>query len=154
MGDDMMMSGDSRSLRRGKRRAPRTETCRPCLVWPKDVPDMMFQGVITNVTPYGMCIRMLDSLPQGTLVMVQLMRDEEFRYPLSAPVEGMIVRNAEEEVGFMDHGVQLLRKALERPPNRPTVLPAKHATTSRNARTRMHTIDLHVTDRGIRRNER
>ena len=154
MGDDMMMSGDNRSMRRGKRRAPRTETCRPCLVWPKEVSDMTFQGVIMNVTPYGMCVRMLDSLPQGTVVMVQLMRDEEFRYPLSAPVEGMVVRNSEDEVGFMDHGVQLLRKAIERPESRPTMIQSRLPKTSRTARTRMHTIDLHITDRGIRRNER
>lgn len=154
MGDDMMMSGDNRSLRRGKRRAPRTETCRPCLVWPKEVPDLTYQGVIINVTPYGMCVRMLDSLPQGTIVMVQLMRDEEFRYPLSAPVEGMIVRNAEDEIGFMDHGVQLLRKALERPATRPVVSQTRRPASTRSTRTRMHTIDLHVTDRGIRRNER
>lgn len=154
MADDMMMSGDNRSMRRGKRRAPRTETCRPCLIWPKDTPDLSFQGVIVNVTPYGMCIRMLDSLPQGTIVMVQLMRDEEFRYPLSSPVEGLVVRNSEEEVGFMDHGVQLLRKAIERPESRPIVAQSRQPKTPRTTRARMHTIDLHVTDRGIRRNER
>ena len=154
MSDDMFLSGDNRSLRRGKRRAPRTETCRPCLLWPKDIPDMTYQGVIINVTPYGMCIRMIDSLPPGSLVQVQLMRDEEFKYPLSAPVEGMVVRNSEEEVGFMDHGVQLLRKAIAQNTNRPVVNTVRRPAAPRRARTRMHTIDLHVTERGIRRNER
>lgn len=154
MGDDMFLSGDNRSLRRGKRRAPRTETCRPCLLWPKEMPDLTYQGVITNVTPYGMCVRMIESIPAGSLVQIQLMRDEEFKYPLSAPVEGMVVRNSEEEVGFMDHGVQLLRKAISHATNRPVANAIRRPVTARKTRTRMHTIDLHVTDRGIRRNER
>ena len=154
MSDEMMMSGDNRSLRRGKRRAPRTDTCRPCLIWLREVPDVTYQGVIINVTPYGMCIRMIDSLPPGSVVMVQLMRDEEFRYPLSSPVEGLIVRNSEEEVGFMDHGVQLLRKAIASAPNRGAVPSVRPPAVRRSGTTRMHTIDLHVTNHGIRRTDR
>ena len=154
MGDDMFLSGDNRSLRRGKRRAPRTETCRPCLLWPKEMPDLTYQGVITNVTPYGMCVRMIESIPAGSLVQIQLMRDEEFKYPLSAPVEGMVVRNSEEEVGFMDHGVLLLRKAIGQAATRPMANAIRRPAASRRARTGLYAIDLHVTDRGIRRNER
>ena len=153
MPDDMIMSRDSRSLRRGNRRAPRTETCRPCLVWPKEVPGLINQGVIININPYGMCIRMLESLPAGTSVVVQLMRDEEFRVPLSAPVEGMVVRNADVPDGFMDHGVEILQRALERKEPRVRYADQRGKTVQRGP-VRMHTIDFRVGDRGPRRTEK
>ena len=153
MPDDMMLSNDSRSLRRGNRRAPRTETCRPCLIWPKDAPSLVSQGVIININPYGMCIRMLDALPPGTEVQVQLMRDEEFRVPLSSPVEGMIVRNAEVPEGFMDHGIQVLQQALERKEPRVRYNDLRGRQNARGP-IRMHTIDLRIGDRGPKRTEK
>lgn len=153
MPDDMFLSSDNRSLRRGNRRAPRTETCRPCLVWPKDAPDLVSQGVIININPHGMCIRMLEPLPPGTSVLVQLMRDEEFKVPLSAPVEGMVVRTSEVDEGFMDHGVQLLQKVIEREAMSPSHARLNRGRLQRRP-TRMHTIDLHIGNRGPRRTER
>ena len=49
MADEMFFSPDSKSLRRGKRIAPRTETSRPCLVWPEDAPEMQMRGVILHL---------------------------------------------------------------------------------------------------------
>jgi len=148
MPDDMIMSRDSRSLRRGNRRAPRTETCRPCLVWPKEVPGLINQGVIINITPYGMCIRMLEPLAPGTAVVVQLMRDEEFRVPLSAPVEGTIVRNADVVPdGFMDHGIEVLQRMLERKEPRVRYADQRGRPAQRGP-VRMHTIDFRVGGRG------
>jgi hypothetical protein len=153
MPDDMIMSRDSRSMRRGNRRAPRTETCRPCLVWPKEVPGLINQGVIININPYGMCVRMLESLAPGTSVVVQLMRDEEFRVPLSAPVEGMVVRNADVPEGFMDHGIEVLQRALER--KEPRIRYAdQRARPALRAPVRMHTIDFRIGGRGPGRTER
>lgn len=153
MPDDMFLSPDQRSLRRGNRRAPRTETCRPCLVWPKDAAELTNQGVIMNINPYGMCIRMLDSLAPGTTILVQLMRDEEFRVPLSAPVEGMVVRNAEVPEGFTDHGIELLQRALERKQTTVRHAPGRGRTPARGP-VRMHTIDFRIGDRGPRRTEK
>ncbi|MDZ4859633.1 MAG: hypothetical protein SGI88_11685 [Candidatus Hydrogenedentes bacterium] len=153
MPDDMMLSRDNRSLRRGNRRAPRTETCRPCLVWPKEVPGLISQGVIININPYGMCIRMLELLAPGTPVVVQLMRDEEFRVPLSAPVEGMIVRNADVPDGFMDHGVEVLQRVLERQEARFVPVNGRNRQTPKGP-VRMHTIDFRIGDRGVRRTEK
>jgi len=153
MPDDMIMSRDSRSLRRGNRRAPRTETCRPCLVWPKEIPGLISQGVIININPYGMCIRMLESLAPGTPVVVQLMRDEEFRVPLSAPVEGTVVRNADVPDGFMDHGVEILQRAIERAERPLRPLGQRNRPTQRGP-VRMHTIDFRVGERKPGRTER
>ena len=153
MPDDMMLSRDNRSLRRGNRRAPRTETCRPCLIWQKDAPEIVSQGVIININPYGMCIRMLDLMSPGASVLVQLMRDEEFRVPLASPVEGMIVRNAEVPEGFMDHGVEVLQRVIERKEARATPINGRSRKQARGP-VRMHTIDFRIGDRGIRRSEK
>ena len=153
MPDDMMLSRDNRSLRRGNRRAPRTETCRPCLLWQKDAPDLVSQGVIININPYGMCIRMLELLAPGTSVVVQLMRDEEFRVPLSSPVEGMVVRNADVPDGFMDHGIEVLQRALERAEARFISVNGRSRKASRGP-VRMHTIDFRIGDRGSKRTEK
>ncbi|MBX7255101.1 MAG: hypothetical protein K1Y02_01975 [Candidatus Hydrogenedentes bacterium] len=143
MTDEMFLSDDNKSLRRGRRRAQRTETCRPCRMWPKDAAELFTQGVIINITPYGMCIRMMESFPVGTEVSVQLMRDEQFNEPLSPPVDGLIVRVADDPEGFLDHGVQLLQKQIERQETRP--LYAKRSSTpAKRSRTRMHTIDIRI----------
>lgn len=117
--DEMFFSKDRRSLRRGNRKAPRTETCRPCLVWTQDAPDTKYRGVVMDISRAGMRIRMLEILPVDTRIQIQLMRDEGFRVPLSVPVEGDVVRFENGENGFNDHGVALQRKEL---PQRETPL--------------------------------
>ena len=115
MQDEMFLSDDLKSLRRGKRRARRTETCRPCLMWPASSPDAELQGVVMDLSPYGMLVRTLGALPAGMEVKVQLMRDEDFRDPLAAPVEGMVVRSVPGGEGFTDHGVQVVQRDIRRP---------------------------------------
>ncbi len=153
MTDKMFLSPDKKSLHRGRRRAERTETCRPCRVWPKEAPEIALQGVIINVTPYGLCIRMIESLAAGTEVFIQMMRDEAFTEPLSPPVEGMIVRVADDPEGFMDHGVQLLVHNLERRESRP-LRDQRKGVPLRRPTSRMHTIDFRVGGPGQRRWER
>ncbi|HOJ34244.1 MAG TPA: hypothetical protein PKY35_11815 [Candidatus Hydrogenedentes bacterium] len=156
MPDEMFFSEDAKCLRRGKRREARTPTCRPCLVWPKDEPEMTFQGVVVDVNPYGMRIRMLDSLPPGTAIMVQLMRDEDFTIPLAAPVEGLIVRNKETAEGLYDHGIQLrltdFRRSEPSVPLRP--IPRPIIPLRRGGQSRMHIIDITVGNRRTRRTGR
>lgn len=156
MADEMFFTNDEGSLRRGRRRAPRTEVCRPCIIWPEDAPDMAFQGVVIDVTPYGMCIRMLDHIPVGTKVQIQLMRDEEFKTPLAEPHAGMIVRLSEADEGFVDHGVQLQIREIKRVEQaRPVSIERRRTVVwnRRSAASRMHTLDITVGDRGARRTE-
>ncbi len=143
--DEMFFSTDNKSLRRGKRRAARTETCRPCTVWVVEASEVMFHGVVVDVNPYGMCVRMMDSLPPGTHIKVQLMRDEDFNIPLAAALNGMVVRNQETHDGFVDHGVQLEREEI-RPIETSKLLPAARKRVARTRRSggqsRMHTSDI------------
>jgi hypothetical protein len=141
MPDEMFFSTRTRSLRRGKRVAPRTQTCRPCMIWSKEAPDLSFHGVIMDITAYGMLVRMMDSLPPGTVVMVQLMRDEEFTEPLAKPLQAMVVRNQLQDDGFVDHGMQVERMSIMRPESRPVESRRKHMSIP-HARSRMHTMDL------------
>jgi len=142
MPDEMFFSADMRSLRRGRRIAPRTETCRPCLVWLKENPDSKYCGVVMDINPYGMRIRMLDQLAAGKPILVQMMRDEDFQQPLAAPVEALIVRQIEEADDMTDHGVRILQKEIRRYEPRPAPM-EKRPVVSR-PKTRMYTLDLTV----------
>jgi hypothetical protein len=50
----MVISPDNRSMQRGRRRASRTEVCRPCLVWVPEAPEAPFEGVVLDLNP-GVC---------------------------------------------------------------------------------------------------
>lgn len=152
MPDEMFFTSDMRSLRRGKRVAARTASCRPCLVWPKDAPEIELEGVIMNMNAYGLRIRMMELLPLGTEIRVQLMRDDDFKEPFAAPLEGKVVRNETSLGQFIDHGVQLTQKKTLRTESRPVHLDRPSPRVVRP--TRMHTIDITVGDRGIGRSER
>jgi hypothetical protein len=103
----MVISPDNRSMQRGRRRASRTEVCRPCLVWVPDAPEAPYEGVVLDLNPRGMRIRMLSLFEEGTRLTVQLMRDENFQVPLSQPLTIMVVRALESPDGFVDHGTVL-----------------------------------------------
>jgi len=142
MADDMFFTNDRRSLRRGKRVSKRTETCRPCMVWLKEAPEIQYLGVVLDVNPYGMRIRMMDLVPSGGQVIVQMMRDEEFKVPLARPIEATIVRHQEDVAGMVDHGVRIIRRQLrESGPGRvPTRKPASPAQN------KVYTLDVTVGD--------
>jgi hypothetical protein len=103
----MVISPDNRSMQRGRRRASRTEVCRPCLVWVPEAPEAPFEGVVLDLNPRGMRIRMLSAFDEGTRLTVQLMRDENFQVPLSQPLTINVVRVLESPDGFVDHGTVL-----------------------------------------------
>ena len=142
MADEMFFSADSRSLRRGKRIAPRTETCRPCLVWPEDAPDMHMRGVILDINAYGMLVRMMESLPPGMRIQVQLMRDEYFQEPLTKPVTAMVVRNVLQGDGFVEHGIQIIQEKIQRDESKPFRKPLHKPRLRQYTRSRMHTRHL------------
>lgn len=143
MADDMFFTRDERSLRRGKRVAKRTETCRPCLVTAKGEDEFELEGVVMDVSPYGMLVRMMETLPIGTEVTVQLMRDESFEVPFSAPHKALIVRYEGSPGQFTDHGVKLEVKEIPRQESRPVNLEPRRPSPP-TPRTRMHTIDFTV----------
>ena len=123
MQDDMFFSPDMKSMRRGKRIARRTETCRPCLVWFGDDPDTKYCGVVMDITAYGMRIRMLELLPMSSSVFVQLMKDDEYEIPFASPIEATVVRSQEAD-SFFDHGIKLRQQALLRTEQKPAKLEA------------------------------
>jgi hypothetical protein len=142
-GENMFVSPDQKSLSRGRRSAPRTEVCRPCLVWFPSVPEQKLQGVLLDLNPYGMKLRMLESLEEGTEVVVQMMRDDEFRVPLSQPIHGQVVRREMGFSGFFDHGVKVSVRALPKPG--PTHFPRSFPQVpSRRRKARMHTADYRL----------
>lgn len=145
MADEMYFSNDERTLLRGKRRIKRTETCRPCVVSVEgdDTPN---EGVVLDVTPYGMMVRMIDTLSLGTVVRLQLMRDDNFREALGAPKHGQIVRHdPAAPKGFTDHGVRIAQSEIPR--NEPQKVNVRMPRQKkRGAAARMHTIDFTVGD--------
>ncbi len=146
MPDEMFFSADRKSLRRGKRKSPRTEVCRPCLVWAKDDPDSKFRGVVMDVSPHGMCVRMVEILPTGTPIMLQMMRDDEYQEALSVPVEGEVMRYESGVGGLTDHGFKVLHKAFKRAAPSPISAPPR-VSSRPITRTRMYSIDRTVGNR-------
>ena len=145
MADEMFFSPDMLSLHRGKRRVSRTPTCRPCVAWLKDKPDTRYYGVVLDLSPAGVRIRMLDLLPVGCTLCFQLMRDEEFSVPLAPPLEGEVIRIQEDQEAFVDHGVLLIQKKLGRMESKPVELPQKRPM--KTSTPRMYSFDVTVGDR-------
>lgn len=119
MADEMFFSKDEKSLIRGSRSDPRTETCRPCVVELDNAPDTSLRGVVLDVTPRGMLVRMLEPVAINTGVTVQLMRDEQFQKKMSTPHIGTVVRIEATPDGFYDHGLNLEKKAIPKATERP-----------------------------------
>jgi len=123
------LSSDEKSLRRGRRAAPRTEVCRPCLFWTEDTPEEKNQGVLLDLSPYGMRLRTIEPRPTGTVLYVQMMRDEDFQVPLSAPIRAEVAYQGNHYEGFVDHGLRRLIGQVKKPQEfRPA-----NARTSRTA---------------------
>ncbi|MFP4500157.1 MAG: hypothetical protein ACLFTT_04080 [Candidatus Hydrogenedentota bacterium] len=146
-GSEMVWSETQKSLHRGRRRAPRTEVFRPCLVWLQIAPQLKLQGVVMDLTPYGLRVRLIEHIPPGTAVAVQMMRDEEFAVPLSPPLEATIVRNEAVPEGLTDHGLRVEQKPIKQT-NTTRPISAYRSRTPRRPRTRMHTLDVTLGNRG------
>lgn len=144
MSDEMYFSSDERALLRGKRRHVRTEVCRPCLVTASETGGEPLEGVILDVTPHGISVRMMDALPTGTQVTVQMMRDDNFRDPLGEPKHGEIVRSETDPgEGFTDHGVRVTNPDIRTVESRPKHIPERAESRPRE-KPRMHSIDITV----------
>lgn len=146
MPDEMFFSDDRKSMRRGKRVSQRTETCRPCIVWLKDAPQEQYLGVVLDVNPYGMRIRMIDQIPSGSQIVVQMMRDDEFKVPLARPLDATVVRREENETGMVDHGIRIIQKQVRRfVSNRMPPPPTKPIAPRSQGRS--YTLDVTVGDK-------
>lgn len=140
MPDEMFTTPDGKGLRRGKRCATRTPTCRPCLVWPDDAPEIRTRGVVLDVNPHGMLVRMLESIPPDTKVTIQIMVDDTFAGALGVPLMGVVRRNIERS-GFVDHGVFIEQKEIKRLEEKRTVVVRRTATRA-PAPTKMYVMDI------------
>ena len=146
MPDEMFFTSDERSLRRGKRREARTEICRPCVIQTRDGVLHRAEGVVLDMNPFGMRVRMLDPVPIGSAISIQLMRDDTFDEPFSRPLEGAVVRSESNAEGFVDHGIQLEEPLIVDPPQRPVPRPAFQPFDTKRVTPGMHTIDFTVGD--------
>lgn len=144
-GEVMIWSPEFKSLRRGRRVAPRTEVCRPCLVWNVEIPDIKMAGVVLDLNPHGLRVRLVEEIALQTIVAVQMMRDEEFTIPLSPPINARVVRVSDGFGGLTDHGMQVVLQVIQRQERRPVTI--QRTKPRRFARTRMHTLDITVGDR-------
>lgn len=143
MPDEMFFSKDERSLRRGKRVAQRTATCRPCLIKPKDRSAEAIEGVVLDITPFGLLVRAVEPIPRETHVSIQLMRDDTFQEPFSKLLEGTVVRHERGVGAFVDHGIRLKVKDLGHDERRFIPAPRRRtALPTRSVRSRMQTVDF------------
>ncbi|MBI2422079.1 MAG: hypothetical protein HYV27_04545 [Candidatus Hydrogenedentes bacterium] len=146
----LVLSSDSRSLRRGRRCAPRTEVCRPCLLWLASDDTVKLQGVVLDLNPYGLRVRSFAEFEEGVEILVQMMRDEEFTIPLSPAIRTSLVRRSEQAEGFVDLGLKIELERIRRGNGyKPKVI--TRPAPMRSGISRMHTVDVTIDDRGIRR---
>lgn len=146
----LVLSSDSKSLQRGRRSAPRTEVCRPCLFWVENEDPEKIQGVVLDLNPHGMRVRCFTDIEEGTEIRVQMMRDEEFSVPLSPPLRTRVVRSIEQAEGFIDLGLKIVLEPIRRGNGyKPT--PIARPVLMRRGAQRMHTLDVSIDDRGVRR---
>ncbi len=143
--EDMVVSTDARSMRKGRRVAPRTEVCRPCLIWSEETPGEKTEAVVMDLNPHGMRIQALDAYPPGSVVQVQMMRDEEFQIPLSEPITVRVIRVTEDN-GFFDLGVRLVLKRIRRVAEVRLMRPMAPRPTRRIG-TRMHIADYAIDEK-------
>lgn len=144
MPDEMFFSNDERSLTRGKRVTKRTDTCRPCIVRSGHGKAAEIEGVVMDISPYGMLIRTLEPIAMGSNVSVQLMRDDTFKRPFSQPHKGKIVRQEPRQGGFYDHGIKLRVEQVAYQESRPvTSIDGPNLQRKRSV-SRMHTLDMTI----------
>lgn len=143
MTDEMFFSKDEKSLIRGSRTDPRTETCRPCTVHLVNDPSIELYGVMLDVTPRGMLVRMMEAIPLSTEITIQLMRDDKYQQKLSTPHSGEIRRIERTSDGFFDHGVQIHREVIKKASERPVHIPRPRPARAKHP-SRMQTVDYTI----------
>ena len=148
--EDMFVAPDARSVHRGNRRASRTEVFRPCLLWTIDRVDTRVEGIILDLNRFGFKVRTLADFKVGSELWIQMMRDDDFQFPLSGPIRCTVMRKALVNDGFLDCGLQVVVLPLGARGKRPEIgrspLRPASPTVSRMA-PRMHTLDYTIGNR-------
>ncbi|MCX8065387.1 MAG: hypothetical protein N3G21_09485 [Candidatus Hydrogenedentes bacterium] len=139
--EEMYLDTEKGAMQRGRRIAPRTETCRPCLVWKSNEPDKKIKCVIMDLNRYGLKIRTFEDLFVGEEVYIQMMKEDTFTTPLGTPIKANIVREAISPYGLKDYGAKRIIEDIKKPEE---IKPIKFPSSKSTMRTppKMHTIDL------------
>lgn len=103
---------------------------------------MRYYGVVLDVTPHGMRVRMMEPLQPGTRIGIQMMRDEDYSQPLAQALDANVVRSREGADGFVDLGVRIVPKEVRRVETRP--VHTEKAPALRSHRERMYSLDVTV----------
>ena len=145
MPDEMFFSADERALVRGRRAAGRTETCRPCVLTLTN--GRTLQGVILNLNAHGVLVRLMEPVEIGTVMNVQMMRDEAFSKPMSPPRVGKVIRLDGSDGTFYDVAIKLAVNRIEgrRAPT-PRAPRANASPVFRPAASRMQNLDITLGD--------
>ncbi|HOV60958.1 MAG TPA: hypothetical protein PK349_07820 [Candidatus Hydrogenedentes bacterium] len=147
-GEDMFVAPDARSVHRGNRRAPRTEVFRPCLLRRSGDSGDSWEGIVLDLNRYGFRVRTFASLAVGDEVTLQLMRDEEFKYPLSGLLNARVTRKSEAEGGLVDYGMELIVEPISPPTRSGRGGRTAGASAQTRTGTRMHLADYINKSRG------
>lgn len=141
--EEMYWDPQKGTIQRGKRIAPRTETCRPCLVWKAEAPDKKIKCVIMDLNRYGLKIRSFENMNIGDEVFIQMMKEDNFTTPLGIPIKAQIVRESLSPHGLKDYGVKRIIEEIKKPEE---IKPVKISVPKPIPRStpKMHTIDLWI----------
>ena len=109
----------------------------------RDNPEVELPGVIMDINPHGMLIRLMETIPVGQRILIQMMRDDTYQRKLSTPHKGETRRVEGTPDGFFDHGVKLEVENIRKSNERPVHIPNRNSRPQRATHpSRMHTVDM------------
>ncbi len=120
MPDDMFFTKNDRALRKGRRRAKRASIRRRVEFCRVGDEERCFKGLMVNLAAYGALLVSEDSLPAGTLVSMTVVRDEADTTPLTR-IRGRVIRLEERKDGYVEMGVEFVRKPAVEKRRKPVV---------------------------------
>ena len=142
MPDEMFFSNDSRSLVKGQRRDRRTPTRRPAVFHKTNGESKTHHGVVLDLNAYGLRVRTVVRLPEGTPIEIYLRRNG-LNSDLSKGLLGRVARTERISNRQFDMGVELDVPAIELPRTEVLEIPMRRASRRRPA-SRMHVVDFVV----------
>ena len=138
--EEMYVDPVKGSIQKGRRIAPRTATCRPCLVWREKEPEKKFKCVIMDLNRYGLRVRSFENFDVNEEIVIQMMK-EDFATLLGVPIKAKIVREAISPHGLKDYGAKRIIEEIRRPEEyKPVSLPTSKPVVRK--KTKMHIIDI------------
>ena len=143
MGDEMFLSGDMSSLRKGKRGMKRTPVSRAVEFWLLSEPELVYGGLVVDINTGGIGVVSKHWLPDGSEIGVDVKRDQTGDGKTLFRASGTIAW-MKENGDIFQFGVKLApRRNIEekkRPiQNRRAVTPGPEGKPRRS---RMHALDV------------